>query len=113
MRKRKPREPKFWDNTKHSFPAQLDGWDLFEVCGGEQDGELQIQVLQCPADNPELNYEEKKFKDDEAASAHVERMAFSGSELHQRAILELNHHKQPDIKRFSLMKRKKQWKQSL
>lgn len=106
----KMKPSKFWIWEKHSLPAQRKGWDLFEVCGGECDGELQIQVLQAPEDNPDLRYKRKKFKDDKSAAEFVEEQAFLGDAVCQAAIKELRYQGMPDIKRFKLTKRIKSWK---
>lgn len=56
--------------------AAAEGWGLFEVFGGAQDGTIQIQKLD----------ESDVFNNDFEALCFVERKAETGSELHRKAI---------------------------
>lgn len=99
---------------RYSRQAMEQGWDLFTTHGGEQDGELQIQVIQDPEGallDPPLPYTEPKFQgQDHLAAEFVEQQAYEGSELAQAAIRELITYGAPDVSRFKLLRRLKEWK---
>lgn len=67
-----------FDNTQ----ALNEGWDLFEV-----DGRIQLQRIDCPADNQDvLDYTEPKFDSDADAIIAVALLANAGSPYHRQAL---------------------------
>jgi hypothetical protein len=69
------------DNTRSSFDAQAEGWDVFD-CGLRDDGapRVELQRLDSPPCGTPL------FRSDEDAWQHVVRQARAGSIPHQRAL---------------------------
>ena len=78
--------------------ASREGWDLFE-CSGSDDGDVQVQRFDCPAE-VECAPDPYPFTTDADVWLHVRARAASGSALHLKALAILGVRNPDELQRI-------------
>lgn len=88
---------------KYQVAAQNAGWDIFSTSDARDDRDsFQLQAIAAPSDDWELDYDEPKFPDDQAAAEWVKDAARAGDETAIAACAFLVAREQLDAEKFDL-----------